>query len=276
MWRGIAMEKEESIDDLALYGGSLYLYLEKNRPDLCLGCKGVSKGDSDGALAHGTTIVALKYDSGVIIGADRQVTSGYTIVGYREKIYDISDHCAMAVSGTVAVSEEIAKHLFLEVTHYGKINHIPLSVNGIVNTLSRMIRANSAAAMQGMVCVPLLAAFDKYQKEGKVFNFDTLGSVSVRDYATSGSGGGVALVTIQDGWDREMGIDRAVSLAVKSLIVAGRNDAGTTAVDISQGIYPVVKVIDAKGLRDLDEEAIKGVCTSIMDSSHKPMILGRR
>jgi proteasome beta subunit len=270
------MVKRSDLEELVVDGGSFFSYLCKSRPDLAVfshaevhGGVSVDSGD----YPHGTTIIALKYGSGVVIGSDKQVTAGHTIMGYMEKVFDISSHCAIAVSGTVSVAQDIADYLRVEVTHYEKINHTDLSASGTANTLARMIKANRAAAMQGFVCVPILAAYDSFADEGKVFSYDALGSMFDSPYETGGSGGEAAKSTLQKRWRPNLDEKAAVDLAIECLDDAGRKDTGTTSLNMMHGIYPIIKVIDSGGVRSVPQGDLKMICERILQMNPPPLIM---
>ena len=67
--------------------------------------------------AHGTTVLALQYDQGVVTLADRRATMGNMIMfDLAEKIFPLDDRTVVAISGSFARSVEICrllKHLSL-------------------------------------------------------------------------------------------------------------------------------------------------------------------
>ena len=113
------------------------------------------------ALPHGTTIVALKYPGGVLIAGDRRSTQGNMIAGRDvQKVYITDDYTATGIAGTAAIAVEFARLYAVELEHYEKLEGVPLTFAGKVNRLAIMVRGNLAAAMQGLVALPLLAGFD--------------------------------------------------------------------------------------------------------------------
>ena len=60
----------------------------------------------------------------------------------------------------------------LELEHYEKLEGRTLSLEGKANRLSAFVRGNLAAAMQGLVVVPLFAGYDEEAQQGRIFSYD--------------------------------------------------------------------------------------------------------
>ncbi|HZC52071.1 MAG TPA: proteasome subunit beta, partial [Mycobacterium sp.] len=130
-----------------------------------------------GQLPHGTTIVALKYPGGVLIAGDRRSTQGNMIAGRDvRKVYITDDYTATGIAGTAAIAVEFARLYAVELEHYEKLEGVPLTFAGKVNRLAIMVRGNLAAAMQGLVALPLLAGYDIHAADpdsaGRIVSFD--------------------------------------------------------------------------------------------------------
>lgn len=284
---------DDDLETAVHSAGSLYAYLQRHRPELVTfpenpfpvhSCdRSTTEVSSYGtvkrktanpdalayihAIAHGTTILALRYSEGVVVGSDTQVTAGHTITGYMNKVLDISSHSAIAISGSVGLAQDISDQLRVEVTYYERINHAKLSPQGTANTLGRMIKANFAAIQHGLVCIPILAFYDLRTGTGKVFSYDVIGTLFETDYQTGGSGGERALSTLEEKWTADLSKDDAVLLAVESLVDAARTDTATTAVDEENNIYPIVKIITRDGITNVSDEALKELYHTIRKNS---------
>src|SRR6266496_4126324 len=52
------------------------------------------------AAPHGTTVLSLKFDDGVIIAGDRRATEGYSIADERiDKVFPADDYSAITIAG---------------------------------------------------------------------------------------------------------------------------------------------------------------------------------
>lgn len=141
---------------------------------------GPQPGTPGNQLPHGTTIVALKYPGGVLIAGDRRSTQGNMIAGRDvRKVYITDDYTATGIAGTAAIAVEFARLYAVELEHYEKLEGVPLTFAGKVNRLAIMVRGNLAAAMQGLVALPLLAGYDIHaadpQSAGRIVSYDAAG-----------------------------------------------------------------------------------------------------
>ena len=170
-------------------------YLRREAPELLPARIGGVDVTPSSALPHGTTIVALKYPGGVLIAGDRRSTQGNMIAGRDvQKVYITDDYTATGIAGTAAIAVEFARLYAVELEHYEKLEGVPLTFAGKVNRLAIMVRGNLAAAMQGLVALPLLAGFDiddpDPAKAGRIVSFDAAGGWNVEEegYQSVGSG----------------------------------------------------------------------------------------
>ncbi|MFN8148637.1 MAG: proteasome subunit beta, partial [Candidatus Nanopelagicales bacterium] len=71
---------------------------------------------------HGTTIVSLTYDGGVIMAGDRRATMG-NIIAQRdiEKVFPADESSCVGIAGTAGLAVELVKLFQVELEHYEKI-----------------------------------------------------------------------------------------------------------------------------------------------------------
>ncbi|MBU1627727.1 proteasome subunit beta, partial [bacterium] len=187
------------------YTGSSFTQLLKNDyPELLPTFpKIVIDSKTIGLIPEGTTIAALKFADGVIIGADRRATAGGHLVVNESvvKVFKTDDYSAIAIAGTFGPSVKMAKLLQTELEHYEKIEGIPLTIEGKANKLSYMVELNLPAAMQGLPVMPLFVGYDTHEKTGKIFEYDITGGTFTKPkqepFSTSGSGGERAYTTFE-------------------------------------------------------------------------------
>lgn len=210
-------------------------------------------------VAHGTTILALKYEGGVLMAGDRQATAGYEIAQDRvEKVFAADDFSAIAISGAAGQAVEIVKLFQVELEHYEKITGDRLSLEGKANRLAQMIRGNLGLAMQaGLGVVPLFAGFDEARGQGRIFQYDMSGGRwEEPEFHTDGSGGRAAGSSLRKRWTAGLPLASALEVAAEALIDASREDAATGGPDPGRGIYPTVLVVDAAGARKLPDDDV--------------------
>lgn len=92
-----------------------------------------------------------------------------------EKVHPADDYTAVAFAGTVGLALDMVKLYQVELTHFEKIEGIPMTLNAKARRLAYMIRQNLGQAMQGLAVVPLLTGYDDTAPEGergRFFSFD--------------------------------------------------------------------------------------------------------
>lgn len=215
---------------------------------------------------HGTTVLGLKFDGGVVMAGDRRATSGNFIADAKiRKVFPADAMSAIAIAGVAGQAVEVVKIFQLELEHYEKITGDRLSLEGKANRLAQMIRGNLPAAMQGLVVVPLFGGFDDRRSEGRIFYYDaTGGRWEEDDYQTTGSGGLPAKNSLKKRW--RAGLDRstAIRVAVEALIDASEDDTSTGGPDAIRRIFPNVITVTADGAEDASEDEIAEAVEAVL------------
>jgi proteasome beta subunit len=224
-------------------------------------------GDFPTLIPKGTTILALRYRDGAVIGGDRRATEGFQISARRiEKVYKSDDYSAIAIAGAAGPCIEMARLFQIELEHYEKLEGETLSTEGKANKLSQMVKGNLPMAIQGLIVVPIFVSYDLKRLEGRIFKYDiTGGRYEETDYYATGSGGKDARSTMKKLFKRDMTEDEAISLALESLYDAAEEDVATAGPDLLRGIYPTVKTVTKQGLQDIEEKRIKQLYNTIIE-----------
>jgi proteasome beta subunit len=220
----------------------------------------VTSAGSLPGVTHGTTIVALRFEAGVVIAGDRRATEG-NMIAHRsiEKVFPADRHSAVAIAGAAGTAIEMVRLFQTQLEHYEKVEGVRLSLEGKANQLGQMVSANLPMAMQGLVVIPLFAGYDLRLKTGRIFTYDvTGGRFEETEFHATGSGGRDAKNTVKLGYRERLGRDEAVELAVAALYEAADEDTATGGPDPLRGIYPVVAMVDAEGYTRLSDEAVAG------------------
>jgi proteasome beta subunit len=232
-------------------------------------------------LPHGTTIVALKYPGGVLLAGDRRSTQGNMIAGRDvQKVYITDDYTATGIAGTAAIAVEFARLYAVELEHYEKLEGVPLTFAGKVNRLAIMVRGNLAAAMQGLVALPLLAGFDiddsDPQKAGRIVSFDAAGGWNLEEegYQSVGSGSIFAKSSIKKLYSQVTDADSALRVAVEALYDAADDDSATGGPDLVRGIYPTAVTIGADGASNVAEPRIAELAREVIERRSRAQTFG--
>jgi proteasome beta subunit len=210
-------------------------------------------------IPEGTTVLALRFDAGVIVAGDRRATEGFQIAHRSiEKVFAADDYSAVAIAGAAGPAVEMVRLFQTELEHYEKVEGERLTLEGKANKLSQMIRANLPAAMQGLVVVPVFAGYDDTQERGRIFKYDvTGGRYEEDDYHATGSGGKDARSTIKKRYRESLSRDDAVKIAIEALFDAADEDVGTGGPDLMRGIFPNVVAISGPGMVEIPEDDIR-------------------
>ena len=151
---------------------------------------------------HGTTIVALAFEGGIVMAGDRRATMGSMIASREiEKVFPADEYSAVGIAGTAGLAVELVRLFQLELEHYEKIEGSLLSLDGKANRLATMIRGNLGLAMQGLAVVPLFGGFDLDRRVGRIFSYDvTGGRYEEHDHHAVGSGSVFARGSLKKLW----------------------------------------------------------------------------
>jgi proteasome beta subunit len=218
------------------------------------------------AVPFATTILALRFADGIVVGGDRQATEGFEVSSRRiEKVYNADDYSVIAIAGAAGPCLEMVKLFQIEMEHYQKIEGEVLVLEGKANKLAQMIRQNLPAAFQGLIVIPIFAGYDPNTHVGRIYKYDvTGGRYDERDFYSTGSGSREARSTLKKRFESNMCRDAAVRLALEALVDAADLDVGTSGPDIHRGIYPVIKVVTKDGIEDVGEDELRPMSEALL------------
>jgi proteasome beta subunit len=222
-------------------------------------------------VPHGTTIVALTFDDGVVMAGDRRATMG-SLIAHREieKVYPADEYSCVGIAGTAGIAVELVRIFQVELEHYEKIEGALLSLDGKANRLSSMIRQNLGMAMQGLAVVPLFAGYDLDRGIGRIFSYDvTGGRYEEHDHHSVGSGSVFARGSLKKRWRPGLTPDQAVAVAVEALFDAADDDSATGGPDQTRHIYPLVATVTDAGYVRVPEDEVAAAAASALAALRK-------
>ncbi|MEV0358573.1 proteasome subunit beta [Nocardia sp. NPDC050697] len=236
------------------------------------GATGHAGGTGASELApHGTTIVAVSFRGGVLIAGDRRATMGNLLASRDiEKVHITDSFSAAGIAGTAGLAVEMVRIFAVELEHYEKLEGVSLTFDGKANKLSKMVRENLPAAMQGLAVVPMLVGFDEYatdaDRAGRIVSYDVVGGRSDErfGYAAVGSGSTFAKSSLKKLYAKGIDQARALRIAVEALFDAADDDTATGGPDLIRGIFPTAVVIDAEGAVEVTEERLAEITREIV------------
>ncbi len=244
------------MDDLSSLSSSFATYLQTAAPEVVE--SRMSEAGNTLNAPHGTTIVALTFDGGVIMAGDRRATAG-NIIAQRdiEKVFAVDDHTVVGIAGTAGIALEIVRLFQVELEHYEKMEGAALSLEGKANRLSMMLRSNLGMAMQGLAVVPLFAGYDDQAEIGRIYSYDvTGGRYEEHGFHSVGSGSLFAKGSLKKLYRPNADATEAVLTAIEALYDAADDDSATGGPDITRQIFPVVIVVTAEGAHRITESEL--------------------
>ncbi|MPZ79357.1 MAG: proteasome subunit beta [Actinophytocola sp.] len=229
-------------------------------------------GDLSSPPPHGTTIVAVTFDGGVLVAGDRRATSG-NLISQRdmEKVYVTDDYSAVGIAGTAGIALELVRLYTLELSHYEKIEGVTLSLNGKTNKLAALVRGNLDVAMAGLAVLPLFVgldtAADDPSKAGRIVSYDVVGGryEERAGFHSVGSGSPYARSALKKLYDPGSDAGTAVRHAVEALYDAADDDSATGGPDLARKIYPsVITITAADGAVHLPDDEAATVAEAVV------------
>jgi proteasome beta subunit len=210
-----------------------------------------------------TTILAFKYAGGILVAGDRRATAGNVVMYDRaDKVLEIDRFSLMAIAGVPATAWEMARVLEHSFQFYRRSQLQEMSMEGKVRALSKLLRDNLGAVLQGIgIVVPLFATYDAETKAPRLYFYDAMGAqFEATDFAASGSGGQAvkSVLYYENTFGprplRKRNEQHAVTVALRALDTAAETDTATGGVDRRGRVFPIVKLITSAGIATLPEK----------------------
>ena len=210
------------------------------------------------SVPEGTTVLALRYEGGVVMAGDRRATEGHLVAHRRiRKVFPADRYSAVAIAGVAGLAMDMVKLFQVELEHYEKIEGIRLSLEGKASFLARLVRGQLPMAMQGLVVVPVFAGYDDKEARGRVYTYDVVGGrYEETDFGSTGSGARLAKSYLRTAYEDGMSGEDATATAINALVSASTEDTATGGPDLRRGILPNVVRIDALGVTEVTDEDI--------------------
>ena len=209
-----------------------------------------------------TTVFAFHCAEGVLIAGDHRATAGHTIFSdTTEKILELDSHSLMAIAGVPAVAFEMARTLQTSFEFYRRSQLQPMSFQAKIRALSRLLRDNLPATLQGVGAVsPIFAGVEGEGEKAKpaIYFYDPLGAqFEAASYAATGSGSQSirSVLHYLEKWGspkpEEMSVQVASTLANRLLMTAAEFDTATGGVYPERRLFATIKLLTPKGIKTL-------------------------
>jgi len=202
----------------------------------------------DKLALKGTTTVGVVCKDGVILSSDTRVTMGYFVAHKRgKKIYQIDDHLAMTISGSVADAQRTVEVLKVNAQLYKLNTGRPMPVSSAARLIANLL---FSARLAPLITQVLVGGVD--DTGAHVFSLDPFGSLTEEKCVATGSGSPIAYGVLEDKYKEDAEMKDVLSVVVRAVDSAMKRDAAS-------GDSFDVAVIDEKGYRELNDEEKKGI-----------------
>lgn len=172
---------------------------------------------AEGEQSLGTTVVGVVASEAVVLASDRRASLGTTVSSKSvEKLVPVGDGAALAFTGSVSGAQDLAATLQSERTLYETRRDTRMSVAALASLTGTEMREQPRGVRH------LLGGTDA---EGpQLYSFDRGGAALAHPFAADGSGAGTAYGVLEAGFESELPVDDARSLAAAAVRAATERD----------------------------------------------------
>jgi len=196
----------------------------------------------------GTTTVGVVCTDGVILSSDTRVTMGYFVAHKKgKKIYQIDDHIAMTISGSVADAQRVVEILKVNAKLYKLNNGRPIPIKAASRLVANLL---FSARLAPLIAQILVGGVDTTGPH--VFALDPFGSLTEEKCVATGSGSPIAYGVLEDKYKEGAQIKDVLPVVVRAVDAAMKRD-------IASGDSFDIAVITKEGYRSLSTEEKKGI-----------------
>ena len=199
-------------------------------------------------IKTGTTCIGLLYKDGVLIAADRRVTSYKIDSDKFTKVFELSGNIAAAVSGGAADAQLFMRHIKGEL----RLIELKNERKPLVGEAAMILNSiqYSSIRRQGSIVGLILAGYD-HRKGSSLYNLGPDGTIVDHEgYVTTGSGSIYVKGVLDVEYKPNMTEKEALSLIEKAFKVSFKND------NASGGGF-IVKTITKDGITDVARKVVE-------------------
>lgn len=179
-----------------------------------------------GEHAMGTSIMAVAFQGGVVMGADSRTTTGAYIANrVSDKITPMTDKIFCCRSGSAADTQVISDY----VRHFLSQHHVELGEDPLVVTGARLFRELCYHNKQMLMASIIVAGYDA-QHGGQVFSIPLGGSFHQQPFAIGGSGSSYIYGYCDANYKKDMTKDECIKFVTNALSLAMARDGSSGGV----------------------------------------------
>lgn len=175
-----------------------------------------------------SVVVVIKYDKGMLLGADRQISSGHLASGETQKVYKSQySNTAWGSVGCLRILDLISCNVDDLMSYKDILDKVELDKPYVVNVVVPKIFIKLKEYNQAYLENNLLSIDNQFLvcDYDSIFKIDTDGSVIEFDkYYAIGSGYELVLGNLQCSYKEDLDLDTAVDLLIDSIRKSCKNE----------------------------------------------------
>ena len=182
----------------------------------------LERTDDKKVMKTGTTTVALKCKDGVVFAADRRA-SAWTFIAAKnvDKIHMIDKHLAMTIAGSVGDAQTLVRWMRTITKEYRMRENRPINVRAAATLLANVLFNYKMFPFWVQLII------GGYDKKPEIYNLDAVGGMTSEDFISTGSGETLVYGLLESEYKKNLPLEEAMKLAVKSVHIAMKRDAAT-------------------------------------------------
>ena len=190
----------------------------------------------------GTSLVAITYRNGVIVGADtRTSVSGFVSNRFAYKIVPILNQAVICRSGSAADTQYLADQTKWEL----QARDYRYQIRPTLMQLSRLLRSLMLESSQELTASLICAGYDREKQAGRIYSISPSGSlIEEEGFAVSGSGSTFILGHMDNTYRSNMSEDEGITFVLEAVRLAMNRDG-------SSGGFVRIHVIHENGSNEL-------------------------
>ncbi|XP_062617699.1 proteasome subunit alpha type-5-like [Saccostrea cucullata] len=190
------------------------------------------------AIKLGSTAIGIQTSEGVVLAVEKRVTSPLIEPSSIEKVFEVDDHIACAMSGLIADSRTLIDRARVEAQNHWFTYNAKMSVESVTQAVSNLaLQFGDDDADPGAMSRPfgvalLFAGIDK--KGPQLYHMDPSGTFIQYDAKAIGSGSEGAQQALQDTYHKSMTLKEACKSALTILKQVMEEKLNSTNVEMGQ------------------------------------------
>lgn len=213
------------------------------------------------AIKLGSTAIGVRTKEGVVLAAEKRITSPLLEPSSVQKVSEIDSHVGVAMSGLTADARTLVEHGRAEAQSHAFSYDEPMPVESLTQSLCDLALrfgededdgGSGGGGMSRPFGVSLLVAGHDAEHGPALFHTDPSGTFVSYKAKAIGSGSEGAQTALQDGWREDLTLREAEELAIATLKQVMEDKIAPTNVDIA-AVAPTWKLYSVEEVKQVIE-----------------------